>query len=993
MPRRFLNRIDRQRFSHFPSEVTEADCIVYFTLTPADKEFVKSRRGGANRLGVALLLGGLRYLGYFPPDVKACPKNVIDFVANQIEVSPTELQVYAQRDETRWDHLSQVMSHLNFRRVQMADRQDLVKWLGERALEHERPSLLLQQASERLYKQRLVRPAITTMEEIVADARQWAEDKTVEVLVNPLPLPTRRSLDRLLEIDQDLGKTPLTWLRRYANGHSDRDILEALQKLKYIRQWAAARWDVDQLPPSRLTHLAQIARHNSNQGLKRKKPPATRYAILVAFLIWAHEKTIDELIELFDLCLADAYRRAKRELKEFQLSYMARMQQVVGYFREMSHVVLDEEVAADEIRPSIYQQVPITDLKTALDDVESFFESGRQRTHLDFFDNRYSYFRRFTPAFLRALTFHNYADKESLLEALDILREMNEQADKLPTTFENVPTDFVPSPWRKRVINYDGSVTRRDYEMCTLSVLRDSLRSGGIWLEGSRQYASLDSYLIPKDRWEELRPIFCDMVGTLDDGLAQLALKQRTLEANLKRLDEEWANNEFVRFENGEFVLSPLEKEEEEIRQEHPLSKKVGALLPKIQLGQLLAEVDEWTNFSQHLTHAGEAASRIPDLSTHLYAAILTQSCNMTLRSMADLSDLTYDQLYWCTNWYIREETLKTATDVVVNYHFQQNFSKHWGSGSFSSSDGQRFPVARDTNMASPLPRYFGFGRGISIITWTSDQLSQYGVRVTPPRIRESTFTLDAILDNHTDLDIQEHATDTGGYTDMLFALFDLLGLRFSPRLRDIGDYTIYHVDPSLKYKHIGPLLSAKPLKTTSFTGDWDELLRIAASMKMGWVTASTFISKLLAYPRQHKFTQTLIEYGRLIRSTHIPFYLADHTSRRRILVQLNKGEEVNGLHEYTFFDNKGQIRKQQPDDLVNLASCLNLVSNAVIVWNTVYMEAAVKKLREEGHTISDDDLVHLSPVRFEHINRYGKFRFDRGEDLGPSGLRNLRIS
>jgi TnpA family transposase len=334
---------------------------------------------------------------------------------------------------------------------------------------------------------------------------------------------------------------------------------------------------------------------------------------------------------------------------------------------------------------------------------------------------------------------------------------------------------------------------------------------------------------------------------------------------------------------------------------------------------------------------------------------------------------------------------LQAATDVLVNFQFQQPLSQYWGSGTFSSSDGQRFAVARKTNKASPLPRYFGFGRGLTMVTWTSDQLSQYGIRVTPPRIRESTYTLDAILENETSLDIKEHTTDTAGYTDMRFALFDLLGMQFSPRLRDIGDYTLFHIDTSIKYKHINPLLSPKPLKTALFVDDWDELLRVAASMKMGWVTASTFIRKLLAYPRQHKLTQMLVEYGRLIRSTFIPFYLDDQANRRRILVQLNKGEEVHGLRDFLFFDNKGQIRKQQPDDLVNLAGCLNLVSNAVIVWNTVYMQAAIEELRRRGHSINEADFVHLSPVRFKHINRYGKFRFDVGDDLAPTGLRPLR--
>jgi TnpA family transposase len=990
MPRRFLSQAERQRLSRFPDEVLDADCVVYFTLTPADKALIESKRGDANRMGIAVLLCSLRYLGYFPANSQYPPRNVTAFVAAQVEASAKDLAEYADRDQTRREHLSEVMKHLGFRRLRSQDRQALITWLGERALEHERPATLLQQACEHLYQLRLVRPAITTMEEVVADARQWAEQKTIAVLVQPLSEEMRTRLDTLLLPHDTHSRTPLVWLRRFATGHSDKDILATLAKLAFIRQWPIMSWQVEELPASRISHLARIARSTSAQSMVRK-PADLRDAILVAFLLWAYHKTLDELIELFDLCLADAYRKSKRELQEFQLHHMAQMQTMLGYFRDMSQIVVDETIADVAVRPTIYEQVPPATLHLALDEVEAYFIAGRRRTHLDFFDRRYSYFRRFTPAFLQALTFHNYAYKEGLLEALDILRDMNEAEDKLPPTLEEAPTDFVPGMWRSRVLQRDGTVNRRAYELCVLSELRDALRSGSVWLEGSRQYANLDSYLMPRSRWEQVRQTFCEMVGVAEEGKVQLKIKQATLEENLARLDKHLPKNQFVRIEKGELILSPLHKEEEDIRQETALAKLIGPLLPTIQLGQLLAEVDAWTGFSVHLTHAGGASSRTPELATQLYAALLTQACNMTLSEMANLSEFSYDQLLWCTTWYIREETLQAATDGLVNFHYQQPLSRVWGEGTFSSSDGQRFAVARKTNKAAPLPRYFGFGRGLNVMTWTSNQHSQYGIRVTPPIMREATYTLDAILDNETDLEIKDHTTDTGGYTDMMFALFDLLGMQFSPRLRDIGDYTIYRIDPQIKYKRITPLLSPKTLNTSLFVNEWDELLRVAASLKMGWTTASTLISKLQSYPRQHKLTQMLVEYGRLIRSTFIPTYLDDESNRRRILVQLNKGEGVHSLREYLFFDNKGQIRKQQPDELVNLAGCLNLVSNAVIVWNTVYMTAAIEELRRRGHSIQETDVAHLSPVRFKHISRYGNFRFDLGDDFAPSGLRPLR--
>jgi len=66
---------------------------------------------------------------------------------------------------------------------------------------------------------------------------------------------------------------------------------------------------------------------------------------------------------------------------------------------------------------------------------------------------------------------------------------------------------------------------------------------------------------------------------------------------------------------------------------------------------------------------------------------------------------------------------------------------------------------------------------------------------------------LDGILDNETELPIAEHTSDTAGYTDLVFSLFDLLGLQFSPRLRDLGDQKLYRIDPGIRYQHVGPLI------------------------------------------------------------------------------------------------------------------------------------------------------------------------------------------
>ena len=254
--------------------------------------------------------------------------------------------------------------------------------------------------------------------------------------------------------------------------------------------------------------------------------------------------------------------------------------------------------------------------------------------------------------------------------------------------------------------------------------------------------------------------------------------------------------------------------------------------------------------------------------------------------------------------------------------------------------------------------------------------------------MRDATYVLDEILDNETELAVVEHTTDTAGYTEMVFALFDLLGLQFSPRIRDLGDQRLYRVGNPSSSRHLGHRFKSK-LNYPLIVQHWDDLLRLAGSLKLGWVTASLLLGKLQAYPRQNPLARALQEYGKLIKTLFILRYLESEELRRRINTQLNKGEALHALRRFLVIAHEGILRRKDEDSQQNQAGCLNLLTNAVVVWNTVYMQAAIAQLRQEGFPIRDDDLAHLSPARYEHINPYGKYSFML--ELEPDQLRPLR--
>jgi TnpA family transposase len=419
------------------------------------------------------------------------------------------------------------------------------------------------------------------------------------------------------------------------------------------------------------------------------------------------------------------------------------------------------------------------------------------------------------------------------------------------------------------------------------------------------------------------------------------------------------------------------------------LEKLVEARLPLVELSDLLMDVDGWTAFSQELRHAANAEPRSQELLVHSHASILAQACNMGLSRMAHGAELSYERLSWCTTWYLREETLGAALSRVVNYHHHLPLSRVWGDGAFSSSDGQRFLVSVPSRTATAVRPYFGRGRGLTAATWTCDQFSQYAAKPIPAAEREATYVLDGILDNVTELPIVEHTTDTGGYTDIVFALFDLLGLQFIPRLRDVGGHRLYRFNKSTRYRHLEPLLRGQ-INSAKILNEWDAMLRVAGSLSGGWVTASLFMSKLQR-PKKNALATALQEYGRLVKTIFVLRYIEDDALQRRVGAQLNKTEAIHALRRFLVIANDGQIRCSGYDDQVNQVACMNLVSNAIVTWNTVYIQAVLKQLRAEGHTILDADIARLSPVRSSHINPYGRYTFDVRRARPGGRLRPLR--
>ena len=118
----------------------------------------------------------------------------------------------------------------------------------------------------------------------------------------------------------------------------------------------------------------------------------------------------------------------------------------------------------------------------------------------------------------------------------------------------------------------------------------------------------------------------------------------------------------------------------------------------------------------------------------------------------------------------------------------------------------------------------------------------------------------------------------------------------------------------------------------------WNDLLRLATSIRSGTVTASAILQKLSAYPRQNGLAVALREIGRIERTLFTLDWLKNIDLRRRANAGL-KGEARNALARAIFFYRLGEIRDRSFESQVYRASGLNLLIAAIILWNTRYLE------------------------------------------------------
>lgn len=270
-------------------------------------------------------------------------------------------------------------------------------------------------------------------------------------------------------------------------------------------------------------------------------------------------------------------------------------------------------------------------------------------------------------------------------------------------------------------------------------------------------------------------------------------------------------DNKYAQIENNQWRLSidPAETlSQKELLALEALKSWLSSRIRAIKLPQLLIEVDNDLQFTREFMLPLRHTQRNADEICAILVTIMAHGCFIDPYTMARLTqNVSYEQIHRITDWQLTEDAQRLALAIIVNAISKMDVTRHWGEGKTSSSDGQRFEFKRKSLQQTFSTKFGDFA--LEFYTFVADNYAPYYSTPIECTERDAPYVLDGILYNESDLDIEEHFTDTHGYIEINFAAFAMFGKKFSPRIRNVAHQRIYRIDDEKDYGCLTPLISS----------------------------------------------------------------------------------------------------------------------------------------------------------------------------------------
>ncbi|STX81622.1 transposase [Legionella busanensis] len=951
------------------ANLSEDEIIRDWSLSAADSIFIKKFKKQYQLWGF-LQICALRLFGQLMDNPNTLDTRIIGHACKLLNLDIVGTVDLPRRDATRTDYKKSIFSHLNFKPFNDS-KAIFYDWLKQKMQTGMLiPENLVSEAEAFLIANKVVLPTLYYLRREINSFCSQHQEKIFTQIYQQLSEALIHAIDETLEI---IPNEDITWFQKFKEypGSSSISVLQDyFQRYQKLEKIDLSIVDMSIIEQELVKHLYQLAKHYDAYKIRRFKPPK-RYALMVLFLAESKKVLMDYLIQLHDQYISNVCRECRNTHHKNLKLYKHKNERAIDKIERFIDFILVQEDDYNLLVSDLYSRsTQKSDLQRARNDMHEYQVLSRFG-YAKLLQNRYSSMRRYFADFIQ-LPFLFEKGSPSLQQSIELVRKLDKQEmTKIPSDMD---TRFMDGQLTIAMRDKNGEIKRSLWEMGLAVAIKDGFRSGDLYVEHSNKYASFWNLIYQDYEWQQEKVNSYQALEIIQDVKIAVGKIVENFHRSAMAAANRFKSDDFANIKNGNLFLKRKDKIDIPDDVER-LQALINSYMPKIKIEQLLIEVDHLTGFTKHFTPIHGQKGRPENFYKTLIASILAQATNIGLATMENcISDITAKMMRHVTDTCIREETIKAANAELVNQHTQLDLSQNYGDGKMSSSDGQRFIITASSLLSSYYPRYAGYyDKMIGIYTHTSNQLSVLNTQAISCAPRESLYVIDGLLGNNTILAIKEHTTDTEGFTEHVFALCYLLGIRFMPRIKDLKSQQLYRIDKEIAYGELDALLT-KTASIEPVIEQFDQMVRVAASLKKKLSPAHEIIRRFSKGSPYDKLSKAFTQLGRILKTEYILQYISDSDLRDKVQRQLNKGEHRHQLARCIFFANQGKFQVGDYEEIMNKASCLSLVSNAVLYWNTVKMTNIIAQLKTNGEVINDNTLTHISLLLHKHLITMGTY-------------------
>jgi TnpA family transposase len=947
-------------------------------LVEDDLDEIKRCRRAYNRLGLAYQLGFVRLYNRLPQQSPfEVDSELLIYTATQLGENESEINKYKVRQPTISEHQKRIVRHLNLKVFGKSEAKQLGQFVFDEACRLDETRALLARVNEHLWEHRILQPAGFVLDRIIAKQRKQAREHIFKRITADIPESLVRKMDELLVVKRQSRTSGLQLIKANPSKPSVAAMLALVHKIEAIEKTGVIGVQLGWLNTNYQRALFHQVRKSSVMRL-RKLADNRRYTALVCFLWQSYRDAVDQAVDMYDKIMTRTQNHAEKELAEYMVRQRRKFQKSLSALKELVQLILDDSVNDADLRQRLFETVSKTELAGYFEGLDEWI-SGKKSHPFHGVVRRHVNLRKFTPSLLNAIdVIQDTADKKpSCLKALQLLKKMNKDNQrKLP---ENAPLNFVPKKL-KTIVENDGGVDRHAWECALLLKVRDEIKSGNLAVRHSKRFGLLSDYFIGDDRWQSARSDFFLRSGMPYDPVEVPSFLRHKLSTAYRGFQAAAPSNSYAVVDENGWHLS-VDKSESLSDQKGlmHLRRWLSANMRKIRLPELLIEVDNDLAFTSRFLAAGKKSSSSPGEICLTLAAVMAHGCNIGPYTMAQLiPGVSYEQLKRVSDWQLTEEAQRKALADVVGAIEGLDTSLYWGEGKTSASDGQRFAMPQKVLQQTYSPKFSDFA--LEFYSFVADNYAPFYSMPIECTDRDAAFVLDGLLYNESELELEEHYTDTHGYTEINFAAFAMLGRRFCPRIRGVKHQRIYRIGPEADCGPLADLVGRadRVIDTRGIAEQWDRMGQLFASLESGHVAASVALKRLASFSGKNRFYRAVRDLGRVFKTEFILQYMSEPELRGRIRRGLLKVEQLHGLARDVFFGRRGRINARELWEQMNTCSCLTLVVASIVYWQAKEISRIVRECDPEGNSVDIHLLEHVSPIEWENIVLYGQYILDK---------------